>query len=79
MLDNGNAEQWPRSKGPQILRAWFESEPGRVATVPEIVAACGPALTEAGIQFPASLISRLKQGGFLVPATESDDADSPTD
>lgn len=73
------AAEWPKSRGPQILREWFAAEPGRRATVPDIVAACGPALTEAGIQFPASLISRLKQGGFLVPATpESNDGQEGT-
>ena len=62
------ATEWPKSRGPQIIREWFAAEPGRQATVPEITAALGPALTEAGIQFPTSLISRLKQGGFLVAA-----------
>lgn len=62
----GKADRWPTSKGAQIVRQFFH--PGRRATAQEIVGAVGEQLKAAGIEFPGSLVSRLKQGGFLTEA-----------
>lgn len=63
-LDLGNAERWPKSEAAQIVRAFYE-EPGKRATPAEVVAALGDQLKALGVEHPASLVSRLKQGGFL--------------
>jgi hypothetical protein len=63
----GNAEGWPPSKPAQIVREFFAE--GRTATVAEVVQALGPALAEVGMQFPAALVSRLKQKGLLKETT----------
>ncbi len=64
-LDPGNAERWPATDGPQKIRAWFEAEDGRKASVRDIVDALGAELQAIGVGFPASMVSRLKQQGFL--------------
>lgn len=61
-------EGWPKSEGAGIVRAWLEEH--KRGTPAEIVAAVGPRLIELNVQFPASLISRLKQGGLLREAHE---------
>lgn len=66
-LDGGNAERWPKSEGAQIVRAALERV-GR-ATVAELTAMLAADLAKAGVGFPGSLISRLKQGGFLKEVT----------
>jgi hypothetical protein len=66
-LELGAAEGWPKSEAAQIVRTFME---GKRLTSVEIVAAIGAELTGLGVQFPASLISRLKQGGFLREVTE---------
>lgn len=59
--------KWPASKPAQMVKAHFEFKgPTYSATSPELVADIGPALKEIGVEFPASLISRLKQAGLLV-------------
>lgn len=63
-IDPGQAERWPASKPAQLLRAWFE-EGGRKATAAEAVQALGTQLKEMGMEHPASLVSRLKQAGFI--------------
>lgn len=62
-LDPGNAERWPGSKGASIVRAALEK--GLRGTASELAKALAADLTAAGVEFPASLISRLKQGGFI--------------
>lgn len=61
-LDPGNAERWPASKGAAIVRAAIERERG---TASELAKRLTAELNAVGVEFPASLISRLKQGGFL--------------
>ncbi len=67
-LDPGNAEQWPKSETAQTVRAFLDG--GKRATSKDICEALGPKLTALGVAFPASLVSRLKQGGLLRPSTE---------
>lgn len=62
-LDGGNAERWPKSQGAQVVRAFYEG--GKRATAAEVVATLGSQLRALGVEFPGSLVSRLKQGGFL--------------
>lgn len=62
-FDPGNAERWPTSKGASIVRTALEG--GLTGTASELAKALAADLTAAGVEFPASLISRLKQGGFL--------------
>lgn len=61
----GNREGWPQSKGAQIVFAYMNDPADRETSVKEIEAAIGETLREAGIAFPASLVSRLKQAGFI--------------
>lgn len=61
-LDAGCAEQWPKSEAAQVVRTYLENHRG---TAGEIADAVGPQLKELGVEFPAALISRLKQAGFL--------------
>lgn len=63
-LDPGNAERWPKSKGAQMVRDFFERD-GRRATAAEISQALATDLKLVGVEFPGSLVSRLKQAGFL--------------
>jgi hypothetical protein len=62
----GKRDGWPASKGAQIVRQFFH--PDRQATTQEIVGAVGEQLKAEGIEFPGSLVSRLKQAGFLTEA-----------
>lgn len=64
-LQIGTTEGWPPSRPAQLVKEFF-TEPGRVATTPEIVQALGSTLTEMGMQHPSALIRRLKREGFLV-------------
>lgn len=65
-LTPGMDDQWPKSAPAQMVRSHFEFKgAGFSATAPELVADIGPALKEIGVEFPASLISRLKQKGLL--------------
>lgn len=66
------AGEWPKKSEPaRLVREWFEAEPDRRATTAEMIEALGTQLTALGVQFPASLFSRLKQAGLLVPAPEA--------
>lgn len=57
---------WPKSAPAQFVRSFFgQQPPDYSATSAELVAAIGQSLTDLGVQFPASLISRLKQAGLL--------------
>lgn len=62
-LDPGNAERWPKSEGAGIVRATLEAI-GR-ATAADLAQRIAADCAKVGVAFPASLISRLKQGGFL--------------
>lgn len=64
----GTPEGWPPSKPAQAVKEFFAA--GRTATVAEVVQAIGPALAEMGMQFPAALVSRLKQKGLLKEISE---------
>lgn len=58
--------KWPPSAPAQFVRSFFGQQPeGYSATSAELVQAIGQSLTDLGVQFPASLISRLKQSGLL--------------
>lgn len=61
-LTIGDTEGWPKSAPAQKVRGWFA---GRTGTSAELVQALGPELKEMGVEFPASLVSRLKQKGLL--------------
>ena len=61
-LDLGNAERWPDSKGAALVREALEAGPASVA---DLSARLAEPLKAAGVAFPASLISRLKQAGFI--------------
>jgi len=63
----GKTDGWPKSQGAQIVRQFFQ-HPDRRASTQEIVSAIGDQLMAAGIEFPGSLVSRLKQAGFLTEA-----------
>lgn len=67
-LDPGNAERWPGGPGAALVREALERL--KQATGRDLAAAIADDCMKAGIGFPASLISRLKQGGFLREATE---------
>lgn len=56
-------DDWPKSEAAQAVKAHVEAHPGLTAAA--IVAAIGPRLNELGVAHPASLVSRLKQAGFL--------------
>lgn len=58
--------EFPTNKGATIVR---EALAGWSATPGELTNKITPACTAAGIGFPASLISRLKQAGFLIEAS----------
>jgi hypothetical protein len=65
-LTIGEDDGWPKSEAAQAIHSLFgRVEDGKVLTSPEICAALAPRLAELGVQFPASLVSRLKQNGFL--------------
>jgi hypothetical protein len=66
-LDGGNAEAWPQSAAAQAIRTYLESH--HPATCKDIVTTLGPRLNELGVQFPAALVSRLKQAGYVKEAT----------
>lgn len=68
-LDPDKTTDWPKSAGAQAVLAHFVNGVKR-ATSAEICEALGPRLTEMGVAFPASLVSRLKQAGLLRPAAE---------
>lgn len=68
-LDPGNAERWPASKGAQIVRAAIEETP---AAAGDLAKRLAEPLKAVGVEFPASLISRLKQGGFLRERKDND-------
>jgi hypothetical protein len=62
--------EWPKSAPAQFVKSYFGQQPTDYsATSAELVAAIGPSLIEIGVQFPASLISRLKQAGLLKEKT----------
>jgi len=62
----GKDDDWPKSEAAQAVHDLFGTVNDRKAlTSGEICEALGPRLTELGVQFPASLVSRLKQNGFL--------------
>lgn len=62
-LQIGAAEGWPKSPAAQAVRTLLAE---RTALTPgQIVEAIGAQLTGLGVEHPTSLISRLKQGGFL--------------
>ena len=64
-LDPGCAEPWPGNEATASVRRFFE-EPDKKATAAEVIAAIGVAkFKEFGVEHPGSLISRLKQKGFL--------------
>lgn len=59
--------EWPQgSRGAQLVRSHLEEV--RQATGPEICTALAAEFAALGVQFPSSLISRLKQAGLLEPA-----------
>lgn len=61
---------WPKSAPAQFVKSFFgQQPPDYSATSAELVAAIGQSLTDLGVQFPASLISRLKQAGLLKEKT----------
>lgn len=65
-LTIGEDDGWPKSEAAQAVHSLFgRVEDGRVLTSPEICEALGPQLETLGVKFPASLVSRLKQNGFL--------------
>lgn len=58
--------EWPKSAPAQLVRSHFEFRGANYsATSAELIAEIGTALAELKVQFPASLISRLKQAGLL--------------
>jgi len=62
--------EWPKSAPAQFVKSFFGQQgPEYSATSAELVAAIGTSLTDLGVQFPASLISRLKQAGLLKEKT----------
>jgi len=62
--------EWPKSAPAQFVKSFFgQQPPDYSATSAELVAAIGQSLTDLGVQFPASLISRLKQAGLLKEKT----------
>lgn len=63
--------EWPGSAAAQLVREHY-SQPGFRATPADACAAIGARLTEMGVAFPASLISRLKQKGLLITAPEEE-------
>jgi len=63
----GKTDGWPKSHGAQIVLQFFR-HPDRQATAQDVVSAVGDQLKAAGIEFPGSLVSRLKQAGFLTEA-----------
>ena len=67
-LDPGHAEAWPRSEGAQIVRASLDKD--GPATAGDLAARVAADCAKVGVAFPASLISRLKQGGFLREVSE---------
>lgn len=67
--------QWPASAAAQLVRSHFEAKgTAYAATSAELVAEIGTALAELKVQFPASLISRLKQAGLLVEKTYTEES-----
>lgn len=64
-LELGKEDGWPPSAAAQRVRAFYTGGTGVRATSAELVAALGAELQGMGVAFPASLISRLKQAGFL--------------
>lgn len=62
-LGVGRDEGWPSSEAAQTVRAFFDKTP--TAAPAEIIAALGTKLNDLGVAHPASLVSRLKQAGFL--------------
>ena len=67
-LDPGNAERWPKSEGATIVRNALEA--GGPATASDLAQRVAADCAKVGVAFPASLISRLKQGGFLREVSE---------
>lgn len=68
--------EWPKSAAAQFVRSFYAQQgPEYSATSAELVAAIGQSLTDLGVQFPASLISRLKQAGLLVEKTYKETTD----
>lgn len=62
--------KWPTSAPGQLVKSHFDMKgPGYSATTAELLSEIGPALTELGVGFPSSLISRLKQSGLLKEIT----------
>lgn len=70
-LQAAGVGEWPKSLPAQLVKSHFDN--GTKASAKEVVDAIGAHLVELGVQFPASLISRLKQAGLLVPAREEGD------
>lgn len=66
-LGVGKTEGWPKSEGATLVRGLMDD--GTLRSSPEICEAIGAQLIAAGVQFPASLVSRLKQNGFLKEAS----------
>lgn len=58
---------WPKSEAAQAVRGYFDQH--SEATPTDIMAALGSKLNGMGVAHPASLISRLKQAGFLKEQT----------
>lgn len=69
-LQAAGVGDWPKSLPAQLVKSHFEN--GTTASAKEVVDAIGAHLIELGVQFPASLISRLKQAGLLIPAKENE-------
>jgi hypothetical protein len=63
-------EQWPNSKGASIVREALLELGETGITASDLAKRLAAALAEAGVEFPASLISRLKQGGFIRVVSE---------
>lgn len=75
-LTPGMDAKWPPSAPAQVVRKYFEDQgAGFVATAPEVVTQIGDALKAIGVEFPTSLISRLKQKGLLRKVSHGGDAD----
>jgi hypothetical protein len=68
-LDASTSDRWPKSAPAQLVKGWFE-EGDKRATAAEVIQAIGPKLQALGMAHPASLVSRLKQGGFLKEVSE---------
>ncbi len=63
---------WPGSKGAGIVRAALIEIGEAGISAAELAKRLADPLKEAGVEFPASLISRLKQGGFIHVVTEKE-------